>query len=270
MTKGGKNPRQHDSDEFGRLLGNVRVAANRVASRSRIGDYEEDLIQSVILTLWTGERAPRQPPSHDEIERTVRKLAAKEVSRRRTENSWRARQAKALRERAARNPRATHQSPINPPPAKAPKEKGIPRLCPRFERLATGTAHEQRMAGHVLAAATILACTPNFLRTRQFRAFTMAYVQGLSCSDVAVALHTTERGATETLSRVVARIDLGLIKLLLPCADDFATEIRNAQRPESKEEKLGKSVSAFRAATCEYVIDVLGALIHKEPSESDT
>lgn len=190
---GGEDPLQHDSDELTRLFEQVRVAAKRMARRNKIADYEEDLVQAVVLELLTEQQASGRPIGEEEIERVMKKLAAKEVYRRRTENSGRVRLTKALRDHAARNPREIHRAPINLPPVKAPKQKGIPTLCLRFVLLAAGTGHEADMDLGVLAAATDAAHDLKVLRAEQHHAFSLAYVHEWSRDTIAPLLGTTPR-----------------------------------------------------------------------------
>ena len=234
----------------------VRAVAHRVALRNRITDHQEDLAQSAILETCASGGRSGVPVAEESIERRVARLAAKEVNRRRTESSWRAGQAKALHDQAARNPREIQRAPINLPPVSRPKRTGIPVLCPRIVRLADGTGHEAVMAHCVLAAAAVLARRPKILQPRQFKAFTVAYVYELSISEVIATLGATSRGATDTLWRVSRRIEAVLVTEIESRLEPGATALLR-RLGAGRGIRNAEALSAGHVSACAHVAEIL-------------
>ena len=256
----GRSPLTPDSGDFTSLIELVRAAAHRAALRNRITDYEEDLVQTAMLEICADGGRRGRFADEEETERRVVRLAAREANRRRSERSFRRQQTPAIRDLVARSPRTIHKAPINVPPAKPPKRKGIPTLCLRIVRLASGTGHEVEMALHVRAAATVVARDTKALLPRQYRAFSLAYVHEKPIDEVALLLGTTPGAATQRLHAIANKLERALVESLAPDLDAASMGMR-AEQSDQAAKTNQRVLSAYRETACVEVLETLARFL---------
>ncbi len=174
-------------EELATLLATLLRCAQLAVRRNHLPrDTADDIAQESFRRIWSGIVSERRGIDERRIRTLTNHVAAQERRRR-------YRESVVAREAARGN---------------FTGRVGIPRVCPRMQRLATGVAVRAHLYLQTLSEAVdAVAEHPRSLSDAQRRLFELAYKDQLSCGLLSQALGVSRAATTKRLRRLVGRLE---------------------------------------------------------------
>ena len=251
----------HGEAELRKHFALIVRAADEIARRCRLDDLRDDLSQAAFAYVLGRARTGAPPMSRSTLEQYLTEAAHRERRRRHRERGNVYRIADVTASKDARRPDPTLAMAGEP---LQPAAKGVPTLCPRLHMLVSGTSHAHAVQVQVVAACVLLSRDRAVLDAARYRLFDMAYVRGMTASDIARHAKAGHRAITERLRRISEDLELALLRALQEHTHPetwlmLAPPLLHVTLSEKNENFLTR----LNAATCDALRSALGVVIHR-------